>query len=264
MIKFAKLIALIFIIGAVMSENNQAVARTDDAKRAEIFEGVKNLIKNRDSFAAVDFLNDQGEPEEVAEHYANLINDFYWKDRDIYHTRFYGLAGIQYSLSQAEMYKAEASDKYPTLKNKAKVIAYNLSSFLWPGWDESGISLTFDDITLGLDAARLNLRLAQELGDDESKLASSYWMVGAQLLALQRYDEATKAFETSRQLSHQAGEKDFEFMAEGYVAITQVASGDPSGHDHLGEAIKKLTDIGSEDALFFVEQFNTVLNVFIK
>nr|MBN2277859.1 hypothetical protein [candidate division Zixibacteria bacterium] len=235
-----------------------------EAKRAETFAAVKNMLESQDLYKAFDYVNSPGDPEQVGEHYSNLLNDFYWKDKNLYHVKAFGQAGIHYCLSQAEILRTQDSNRSVALKNQAKVIAFNLASCVWPGWNEPGIIISSEDCRLGLEAAKLNLRLATELGDDDLKMSNSYWMVGAQYLANQKYDEAAASFEKSREMAHRAGEKEYEFMAEGYLAITGIISGDKTGHDRLGEATRKLTEIGSDDALFFLDQFNTVLNTFIK
>ena len=150
------------------------------------------------------------------------------------------------------------------MKVSARRISYNLASFTWPGWGEKDLLITPADIEVGLDAARLNVRLVGELNEGDTPHSIAYWGLGAQLIAVQKYDEALKAFKKSKDYAHNAGEKLSELLADGYIGITMIVSGDESGQEILGETIKKLNAIGSEDALYFVEQFNTAMNVFIK
>ena len=55
-----------------------------------------------------------------------------------------------------------------------------------------------------------------------------------------------------------------ELLAEGYIGITKIASGDETGREILGQATKELEEFDNEDSKFYIEQFNTALNVFIK
>jgi len=249
----------IFLLGSV-SMGQEA----DDSKRAEIFKNVGELTEKYDFMRAVAFVQGLGDPLEVSGAYENLVLDFYWKGRSVSNVIGFARSGLQFCLTEADRIKQEDPEKATALKTSARRISYNLASFTWPGWDEKDLILTPDDIAIGLDAARLNIRLVDELNEGEVAHSIAYWSLGAQLMAVQKYDEAIEAFEKSKQYARDGGEKLNVLLADGYIGITMVISGKEAGRDQLGEAIKKLNEIGSDDALFFVEQFNTVLNVFVK
>ncbi|RKX31018.1 MAG: hypothetical protein DRP46_04270 [Candidatus Zixiibacteriota bacterium] len=249
---------IVFLWGASMGQQEE------DSARAEIFENVKSLIENQDFFRAVAFIQGLGEPDEVAKAYENLVLDFYWKKKSVADMSAFARSGLQYCLTEAEALGRDDPELAKKLKVSARRISYNLASFTWPGWDEKGIVITASDIAIGLDAARLNVRLVDELNEGDTPHSIACWGLGAQLIAVQEYDKALEEFKKSKEYARNAADELSELLADGYIGITMIISGDESGQDILGEAIKRLNDIGSEDALYFVEQFNTVMNVFIK
>lgn len=235
-----------------------------DSVRVKIFEKVRTFIDDQNFFGAVSYIQTQGKPEEVAKTYERLVLDFYWQAKSIPDVVSIARAGLQYCLTEAVQCKQSDPEGATELKQSAKRISYNLASFTWPGWDEKGCVITHQDILIGLDAARLNLRLVNELKDGDEAMSVAYWGLGAQLIATQQYDQALESFDMAKKYARSAGSKLDELLADGYIGVTMIISGDEKGHEKLGEAINKLKEDGSEDALFFIEQFNTALNVFIK
>ncbi len=250
--------ALLFLAAAALAGDK------DDPVWTKTFQNVKSLMGSSDSYQAISYINNLGEPDSVAEIYSRLVNDFYWKEKNLPHVIIMARAGIQYCLTKSDELKMPEPILAREIKKKARIISYNLASFSWPGWDEKGINIGHSDIIIGLDAARLNLRLVKELNEDDGKLSVAYWGIGAQLIAVQKYDEAIETFESSKEHARLAGEQMGQLLADGYIGITKIISGEEEGNELLGQAIKELEKLDNEDANFFIEQFNTALNVFIK
>ncbi len=236
----------------------------DDPEWIKTFQDVKSLMESSDSYRAISYINNLSEPDSVAGIYSRLVDDFYWKEKNLPHVISISRAGIQYCLTKSDELKVSDPILAREIKKKARIISYNLASFTWPGWDEKGIIISHSDILIGLDAARLNLRLVKELNEDDEKLSVAYRGIGAQLIAVQKYNKAIEAFESSKEHARLAGDKMGELLANGYIGITMIIAGDTAGNELLGHAIKELEKLNNEDAKFFIEQFNTALNVFIK
>ncbi len=252
---------LIFVFFLFVSA---AAGDIDDSVGEKTLKDVTSLLENSDSFQAISYINNIGDADTVAEIYSNLVLDFYWKEKNLPYVITLARAGIQYCLAKADEFKLADPTRADEMKKKARIISYNLASFTWPGWGEKGIAIGHSDILIGLDAARLNLRLVRELNEDDKKLSVAYWAIGAQLLAVQKYDEAIEAFDSSKEHDRLAGDRMGELLAEGYIGITKIASGDETGREILGQATKELEEFDNEDSKFYIEQFNTALNVFIK
>jgi len=228
-----------------------------------MLEKVCHLLDTTDSFAAMDLIESEGDPAEVAGAYSNLVRDLFGKKRDIPGMIMIGNAGIRYCLNQAQ--QADEPELQSKLKGLAKTMAYNLSANAWPGWDD-GVSITRSDSLAALDAARLNLRLAKELDRDASVLGNAHWLVGAQHLALKQPQKAIQAFEKATQSFHQAEQPAYEAMAQGYIAIAQLTTSDDKepSQASLAAAIKKLESMNTDDSNFFASQLATVAKLFVQ
>jgi hypothetical protein len=123
---------------------------------------IQTLLQTGDSFRAIEQIQHEGTPSEIAARYQSLILDLYWKAHNLPAVVTIGRAGILHCLNQSL-----ATDVSPESKDKlrwiAKAIAFNVGSFTWPGWEEPGIHPTAADLATGRDCAKLNLRLAVEL-----------------------------------------------------------------------------------------------------
>jgi hypothetical protein len=142
----------------------------------------------------------------------------------------------------------------PTVLAWVKVIAYDLASFTWPGWDEPGIRLTPADMAKGLEAARLDLELAIALERPDEKVSIAHWIVGAHLLAAGSKDEAVAAFGEAAAAAVRAGDPAQELLARGYAAIARA--------DDAALATVKDGFAGIEDEAEYVAQLEVARRVF--
>jgi hypothetical protein len=150
-----------------------------------------DAIEKGDRFAAVELLNQQ-DPQLAAEVYGKLQSDFYWNRKDVPLMVAISQAGIQHGLTAAV--RVGDAEFARALRGSAKALAFNLASFTWPGWDEKGISLDRSDLAAGMDAAKLNLRLAEELDRPDEAKANACWVLGAHRLTVLDFDGAEEAF----------------------------------------------------------------------
>jgi len=255
---------LIFILCIIFPVQEAVGQQKDTEDRAMVLNKVKTLLKEHDTFKAIQYINDQGEPQTVAKIYSNLVNDFYWKEKALTEVITFSRAGIQYCLTKAQEIAKDDVEKLVQLKTTAKIISYNLASYTWPGWDEKGISISQFDLIVGLDAAKLNLRLAFELKKGAVPLSMAYWVLGAQYLALANYDEAIKAFTSSKEKAKEGNDKMNDLLASGYIGVTKIIQGSQrvEGEKELDKAIKGFKEVNTEDSEFYIEQLKTVLKIF--
>jgi tetratricopeptide (TPR) repeat protein len=248
----------VFLTSVVANE------KTDDPERAKILEKVKALLLESDSYSAIEFLHTQGKPAIVSKRYSDLVNDLYWKEKNLPHVVTVARAGIQYSLTKARELAETDSSLALELRGRAKEISYNLASYTWPGWDEPGIDITGADLEVGLDAARLNLRLAKELGRGKLALSVAHWVLGSQYLAAREFEDALEEFKESTKTAREAEERAYELLAYGYEGMVRVIEGmhTQEGQRQLDEAVRDLKKLGTDDAKFFATQLETVPEVF--
>jgi len=242
----------------------------EDEKKAQqeamtrIMNEVKQLLSDRGPEAAVEFIEGQDDLGKTVNTYNNLIFELYNKEKNLKWLVPVANAGITFCLGKSKELASQNAELSTKLKSVAKALSFNLASFTWPGWDEKGIVITQADLDAGLEAAKLNLQLVEELGADPGQMSNSHWSVGAHYLARKTpadFDKAKKSFESALDYGKQAGSRESELMNAGYIVITRVLAGEDARSD-LDDVVKELNDLGTGDAKFFAKQIEDVLEVF--
>ncbi len=237
-----------------------------DPQRAMILRKVLLILRESDSFKACEFVNSLGDSSVVAQRYSDLLRDFYWQQRDVPRMVMFGRAGIQYCLRQAAACAKDEPDKAKKLLGAAKAIAYNLAANTWPGWKDEEITLTASDLAAGLDAARLNLRLANELGREGEVLGNAHWVLGAHYLAAEEGPQALEAFAAAADKFRQAKKPAHATMAVGYQGIANMTRPPTrdEGQKQFDESLAALKEMDTDEAKFFAEQLETAAKVLLK
>ena len=237
-----------------------------DPERLETAASVKKMVDENDSYGAIEMIQEKGDFEEIAQRYEYLVRDLYWQEKAVHAILPIARAGIQYCLTKANELAEKDSAGAHKMVDYAKIISYNLSSFTWPGWDEKDIVITDEALVAGLEAAMLNVRLAERLGANPAQLSNSYWAIGAQYMAMKEYAQAKTAFESAVAYAQKAGGKDAELMNHGYVVITRILEGTDKekAQADFDKTVKALQDIGTDDSKFFANQLVSVLKFFTR
>lgn len=220
----------------------------------------------QDASAAFAQLEGNSPPDDVAVRYAALAQYLYNDRKDLAGMILAARAGIQFNLNRANA--LDATDKKAAAQHRghAKAIAYNLGANCWPGWMDQGISITATERAIGLDAARLNLRLAVELNRPAEARGHAHWLLGAQLLAAGEFDAAGAQFTDSARHFAEAEKPTEEQMAVVYERLTRRVQqpGDAARRKALMQSLAALEALNSDDARFFAEQIRTAEKVFAK
>jgi hypothetical protein len=176
-------------------------------------------LEEADTFTAIEFLNQQPDPLVVAEAYYDLVKDLYWHQRAIPQVVAMSRAGIQYCSDQAEIAAASDRETAYALRSAAKRLAYNLAAFTWPGWNEAHIVLEPLQVSEGLDAARLNVRLALELDKGNLPLSRAYWMLACHLLAAKALAGAEANFRRAAMYADRAEARPDHLLALAFASL---------------------------------------------
>lgn len=259
-------IGLIAVLSILFCAQQVTGQEKGDSERTMVLKQVKSLLKESDTFKAIEFVNSQGEPQVVAKRYSDLVKDLYWKEHTIPDVVTIARAGIQYCLTKTQELAKDDPEGAVQLQRMARVISYNLASFTWPGWDEKDIVISQHDLTAGLDAAKLHLRLVNELKEEPMRFSIAYWVLGAQYMAAGEHDKAIDAFVSSMERAKEANDKESELLALGYIGVIKIVQGEKKaeGQKQLDEAIEGFNKLNTEDSNFFIEQLKTALQVFAK
>lgn len=227
---------------------------------------IVRLCEAEGSLQAIALIQSQGDPATVADAYAQLVPDLYYKQKDAPLMLMIGRAGVQYCLDEARRCEKDDAELAATLRGTAKAMAFNLSVNCWPAWEDEGITLTDSDVRNGYDLARLNLRLAIELKRDAAKRANAHWLLGAHQLAAQESTAAIGSFQKAAELFQQAKQPDGEQMALGYTVIAKLTTEEEKadGERELKAAVEKLREIDTDDSRFYADQLESVAKFFTK
>jgi hypothetical protein len=141
----------------------------------------------------------------------------------------------------------------------AKRIAYNSAADIYPGW-EVGITRTQAELEAGMALARRCRDLTARLGLEGGQAGNAVWLIGAFHLACGTNAEASAAF---RQAAiHFAEEPEMRLMAEGYLAIAQLAACAAGAGAALQDRLDALTAASTKDAILLRDQLVTARQIF--
>jgi hypothetical protein len=207
-----------------------------------------------------------GDPRAVARGYNEVTRDLYQTRRDLPAFVLVSRQGIEYLLIKAT--EADRTDPSAAneLRGAAKTLAYNLAANTWPGWNEAGIRIRPEDLEAGMEAARLNLRLALELQRGAEPLFNAYWIIGALELAQGRHNEAIASYEQARKLANQESLRGYALLAGGSIAIAKIAGkvDVAAGEREFVQAKTALTTGNLSDGKFLADQLDVAYQVFVR
>ena len=234
------------------------------AKIPNLAEEVKKKIST-DSFAAVQWINSLGEPKEVCEIYDQAVRDLYWSDKGAANLVTIGRAGINFCLGKSKESEAIDQKRAEEFKAQAKTIAFDVASNSWRGWGDEGVTIARTDMEAGLDAAKLNLRLAFELKKPDDKVAIAYWLLSAMQLAFAQYETAGNSIDQAILYAKKTKDATQTAFCEGFKGLIQLSSGNLSaGQTAFDAAILELKTIANDDAKGYIGQLETAKKIFVK
>lgn len=251
--------------GAKAAQQTQAAQEKPDPVRAMTFRQVLLILRDGDSFQACEYVNSLGQPAVVARRYTDLLQDFFWQQHDVPQMVMFGRAGIQHTLTAAAACAKEDPAVAKKLLTAARTMAYHLAVNTWPGWDDQNVELTGSDTAAGQDAARLNLRLAAQLGSGADVLAGAHWLAGAHYLAGRQREAAVEELAAAVDKFREAKKPAHTAMALGYIGIAKMTH-QPTreeGKKQLDQAVAALEKLDNDEARSFVDQLTTAAKVFV-
>lgn len=225
---------------------------------------VRRLVREQDAYAACERVQARGTPEEIAAAYSRLVRELYFKARDIPAVIGLGRGGIHYCLAKDQESARVDPDASARLRGLAKEIAYNLGSFTWPGWDEPGIAIGPPELGAGMEAARLNLRLAVELKRGAVPMANAHWLLGAHFVAVEKHSEGAREFREAAGYARREEDVAVALMSEAYAALAGrlAKPGERDAAQKLKTAREALLQEGVRDGKFYADQIDTAERVF--
>jgi tetratricopeptide (TPR) repeat protein len=219
------------------------------------------ILSTNDSFQLAEAIQANGDSLSIGETYLRLGLDLYWKSKNLPATVVVSQMGIHYCLTKTRDGNGETETRAKAL-DSAKKMAYNLASFCWPGWDEPGIVIRSGEVEIGADAAKLNLRLAQELKRPPLGMSMAHWMLGAYALAQKQFDRAAEDFQKSLEFAREAKTDGQVMLNEGFIALSKLGMSPSSDDGEFMRILQSLDAINNDDAREYARQLQTARKVF--
>ena len=239
---------------------------TDANRRQQRIEAALAVLDAGDTYSLCEWVAGQGAAADVLTLYHDLSQALYGKRRAVRSTIAVARAGIHFGLTEAARLEKSDPELAARLRGQVKAISYDLGANLWPGWQDEGVVLTSADLETGLEAARLNLRLAEELGRPPLALCNAHWLLGAHELARGEGAAARDQFTRAIEQARLADRADFRSMATGYAAIAslQIDGRHAAAELSFAAAVRDLEQLATDDSKYFAEQLRSVRTYFLS
>lgn len=213
---------------------------------------ILRLMHSADAYSAVQLVERDGTPHEIAERFQTLVPDLYWQAKHLGSVVALAQGGIHYCLARMESGEADDRDYFGS---HAKGLAYNLASFTWPGWDEPGVAPTACEVASGFDAAKLNLRLAVELRKPADRVRDAHWLMGAHHLAANEPAAALDEFRRADPGAHA--------LFHGYALLAQIVLGSTEAQHQFDKHLAAMPGESEDERTFCRSQLATAHHVFV-
>ncbi len=191
-------------------------------------------------------------PDEFKAVARNVRKTFYWDKKDLVTY----VALTKHLLATAFENSGVENEHSRAFGERVVGLGYDLASMTWPGWDEEGIAVTDELQQVGLAAARMIVRVADEHDAPAEVRHNNYWILGAHLLASGDPKGAKKAWQKSMELH--ADHEGLGMLA--WMSLADVVNGDSA--EALDDYLAKLDAKGGPLA-GTASQIRTARGVFL-
>ena len=163
---------------------------------------------------------------------------------------------LLYLIQTADVVKTTYPGRAREIRQFAMGQAYNVASFTWPGWGDTG-PITKARQELGYSAAKVGLNIAKDLNNVTPNIM---WINGAHQLNAREYKAAIESFKKARSL---ARDDFYASMHAAWIALTRhIERNSERTKRAYNAALSELRDSGHEEAKFFSDQLITAEKIF--
>ncbi|NNE93644.1 MAG: hypothetical protein HKN23_18500 [Verrucomicrobiales bacterium] len=216
-----------------------------------------DALEDRDAMGVLEDLIAENDGSTAVQACGDLMNHFYWQKKNLGTCLTFARAGLQHGLVQARGLEGNAAVE---LQSAAKALAYDLASFTWPGWNEEGMTPSANEVAEGFQAARTNLRLAQELKKPALPMSRAWWMLAAHEMGAGNSEAAIEGFQKAAELADEAEQEGEKLLSEGFAIAVEVVQKKDGAEECLAKHLQKLRAV--KDGEFFAGQIETALKVY--
>ena len=251
---FLLMTAVVMPTSAASRSGTQQLAKQEALRR----------LTTEDSQAVVHYIVASGDALHSVNVFKLVTRDLYWRSKNLTLAIVLGQAGVQFGLTEAQRLRNSDPAMARELRKNAKTLAYDLSSFCWPGWNEAGITIPGVHLSIGQDLARINLRLANQLGMANVTLSRAYWLIGAPYLGIKQYERARRSFVEGAKYSAGSDTVEAELLIRGYIYLADLLK-NPENKKLRAEYAAVLEELKqTQEGAYFGEQLETAEYVFTR
>ena len=144
------------------------------------------------------------------------------------------------------------------IRRFARGVAFNIASFTWPGWDDTG-PIPLERQQLGLSAARVGLALAEAAEDVTPNIL---WINGVHEINAGEFENAIATFTRAKSVAKNSF---FKSMHDAWIALTRhLMNPTDASRTALDIAVEAVKTGDDPDAEFYAQQLSTALTVFLR
>jgi hypothetical protein len=248
---------LLYTVMTIPNAHADPLKNYEQAKEAAMI-----TMAREDTQRAIEVIVSRPSAEDAMRVFELVVGDLYWQSKNLNAALLIGRAGIQFGLAEAQRAAGHNQALAYVLTSRAKMLAYNLSSFCWPGWQAPGIEIPAVYLAQGQDLAKTNMRLALQLRKGDLPMSRAWWLMGAHHLAIGHYERARRAFVEGTRFAIAAQTRESELMLRGYVYLSDMLKHPDNERlaSEFGFVLEELEK--SQEGRFFGEQLQTALRVF--
>ncbi len=245
------------VVITTLLQTTQGLADEDPAAFRQI---VADEVARYDNggTAALDARFADTAPEKAMVIYNDIIRYLYWNRFDIDSVVSLSEHAIDWGNIQLESADEKTKEN---ITSRIRAIHFNLASFTWPGWGggKQPITLTPENRKAGLNAARRNVEIHQQLKSPGKKMGNGLWMLGAHELAAGNHAVARQTFQQFLTLAKKEDVDQARF-AEGWLYVVDLLTGvnEAASRKSLDEIVVKLSE--TKEGKFFADQYGRALN----
>ncbi|MCW8129719.1 MAG: hypothetical protein KIS92_05135 [Planctomycetota bacterium] len=217
----------------------------------DLTEAVVRLLQSKDSFAAIDLIEEEGTANKIAFRYYEVCNEDRIRDNLSYYSKI-AHAGVRFCMRALKEGGSEKGDL--GIRQSAQAICERCAYHHWPGWEEKGKAVTREQIVTGLGFALQCLRSAQTLALPPKKIAECHWLIGALRLSLKEYDKARDSFHAAIEVTKVAHDSCYALFVEGFLGMADVLEGNELGSARMAKAISTLKSLTDNTSDAYVER----------
>ena len=203
------------------------------------------ILHEADTFAAAEFLHQQGPPDAVLDGCHALLHDCGASDRLPEGTLLAAAAALQYGLDESHRLARQDIPAALRLRDRVRLLAADLGRCAWPDVGDAATTAA------GREAARLALRLTLELDCGDAAMSRAHRLVGRHWLVVRAWRAARHHLGLAAHYAQRAGLAGEAALAQGLAALVdeQLNPGDRAAHTAVAAARQTLDAPGADPYL---------------